>query len=615
MMPGARRADLEAEGARQAAAQPRAQDGARQAAADASAGRTPARAAGARHERDRGRERGVRGGAGRRPTSPPSSSSSTSRSRCCCSPPTRPSRRSIVERGRVRRRARGRRRRSRELHEARARFVDELEAGVDPEQALEKFIPAVMAVLPIARTVIGIIGRKRVVNFLAGFLARLISRYVPQRGGEAALAGDRRHRAADDLARGAGRERRRADAARVRDDRADGRGHRSARRRARRGDVRGTGAARGRGDRCVPRGRRGELPAAGASCPSCTRRRCAATWVRCRSARRRKYYKKYTRVFDVEITPQIAESLTTFGGTKLAAFLKDQLGVTAPVQARVHLYQAIAGTTLRADRAARAQRAGTRPGPRARRGPAPPADGPRRRALCSSSRSSAGTSPGAFRSSRRAIAVGQRFYYLEIAGARPRHDDDRHGRRSGRQPVQRGQRHARLPEGRVPRLRLPERGGRAEHRGEDPQARRHVGARARQADLRGRHPRRARRRHPAPRQDPHRGAAAGAVLRRRRSSSSPRASSSGWRRRSSDWVGKAVADYVKASAGEFVAATEDPADGVTIVVPIANPPGAPLVRKLLRGEGIGAGALGDLESLFKGQPRLSVKTVAGFRFD
>ena len=51
------------------------------------------------------------------------------------------------------------------------------------------------------------------------------------------------------------------------------------------------------------------------------------------------------------------------------------------------------------------------------------------------------------------------------------------------------------------------------------------------------------------------------------------------------WVGKALADYLKAGAGELVAASEDPADGVTIVVRIGNPPGAPLVRRLLRGEG------------------------------
>src|SRR5205085_12387199 len=66
-----------------------------------------------------------------------------------------------------------------QLHEARARFVDELEAGVDPEQAMEQFIPAIMAVLPLARTVIGMIGRQRVVKTLANFLAGFVSRYVP----------------------------------------------------------------------------------------------------------------------------------------------------------------------------------------------------------------------------------------------------------------------------------------------------------------------------------------------------------------------------------------------------------------------------------------------------
>ncbi len=82
-----------------------------------------------------------------------------------------------------------------------------------------------------------------------------------------------------------------------------------------------------------------------------------------------------------------------------------------------------------------------------------------------------------------------------------------------------------------------------------------------------------------------------------------------------EWVGKALADYVKTSAGEFVKASEDPADGVTFVVQIANPPGAPIVRKLLRGEGVGLGRLADLASLFKGRPKLAVRAVPGFRID
>ena len=68
---------------------------------------------------------------------------------------------------------------------------------------------------------------------------------------------------------------------------------------------------------------------------------------------------------------------------------------------------------------------------------------------------------------------------------------------------------------------------------------------------------------------------------------------------------------MKASAGEFVAATEDPADGVTVVVTIVNPPGAPLVRKLLRGEMVGGAMLAGIDSLFTGQPKLSAEDGGG----
>ena len=141
-----------------------------------------------------------------------------------------------------------------------------------------------------------------------------------------------------------------------------------------------------------------------------------ATWVAMPRGRRRKHYKKYTRVFDVEITPQVAESMATFGGARLAAVLKDQLGVVPPVRARVHLYQAIAGTTLR--RIAALER--TVPGLGKGAGAAQ---------LHPLTVEAAGTLlqqpklgrnvPGTYVSSRGAVAVGQRFYYLEIAGARP----------------------------------------------------------------------------------------------------------------------------------------------------------------------------------------------------
>src|SRR5262249_45341635 len=72
-----------------------------------------------------------------------------------------------------------------------------------------------------------------------------------------------------------------------------------------------------------------------------------AAWVAMPRGRRHKYYRKYTQTFDIELTSQMADALKTFGGTPLSGFLKDRLGVTPPVHAKVHLYQAIPGTTLR----------------------------------------------------------------------------------------------------------------------------------------------------------------------------------------------------------------------------------------------------------------------------
>ena len=59
-----------------------------------------------------------------------------------------------------------------------------------------------------------------------------------------------------------------------------------------------------------------------------------------------KRYNKCTRIFDVSVMPRVAEAITTFGGHSLAGFLRDQLGLPAglPVRARVHLYEAIPGT-------------------------------------------------------------------------------------------------------------------------------------------------------------------------------------------------------------------------------------------------------------------------------
>ncbi len=66
----------------------------------------------------------------------------------------------------------------RELEYARAKFVREvgqLEEGEDSTQLLENFLPAL---LPVLKVGLKLAGRKRVVNFLAKYLAKLIKRFV-----------------------------------------------------------------------------------------------------------------------------------------------------------------------------------------------------------------------------------------------------------------------------------------------------------------------------------------------------------------------------------------------------------------------------------------------------
>ncbi len=498
------------------------------------------------------------------------------------------------------------------LHEARARFVDQLEAGVNPEQALEQFIPAVMAVLPIARTVIGVIGRKRVVNTLANFLAGYVGRYIPKESAtqlsQAIVDAGLRMLSLEAPAESEARTPRLAcetiaqtveDTVRRVTELDESTFEDTARFEAALTDAFHGAAAENFPPQLI--------------LPELHEAPLRATWVAMPRRRRHKYYKKYTHVFDVEITPQVAESITTFGGTKLSAFLKDQLGVGAPVRAKVHLYQAISGTTLR--RIASCERAVPGFGASAKTGVVQ---------LHPLTVQAAGTLlqhpklgrdiPGEFLSSRRMIAVGERFYYLEIAGARPITVTTGAGAGAAVRRTSDVNVTLDFPKDEfrvfvyLSESDAQEIGGKI--RKQDLTSVLLLAKRVYEAGL---------------------SVALGGDIQRHvkiLTEAVPQEQLFGKQlkqlaqhvkehltKKVVDWVGKAVSDYLKAGAGEFVAATEDPADGVTIIVQLANPPGAPLVRRLLRGEAIGIGALGDLESLFKGEPRFAVKTVPGFRFD
>jgi hypothetical protein len=499
-----------------------------------------------------------------------------------------------------------------ELQDARARFVDQLEAGVDPEQAMEQFIPAIMAVLPIARTVIGVIGRQRVVNTLAKFLAGLVGQYVPK---DAATQLSRaivdtglrmlKLEAADEAQQEGPRVACETIAQTVED---------TVRR------VSELDEATFEQPVLLEAALTEAFHEAAAEnfppqliVPELHEAPLRATWVTMPAGRRRKYYKKYSHVFDVEITPQMAATLMTFGGATLAAFLKDRLGVTPPVRAKVHLYQAIAGTTLR--RIARFERTAAGFGASGRAGAI---------LLHPLTLQAAGTLlqhpklgrdvPGEFRSSRGHIAVGARFYVLEIPGARPvtvmtgpagtpavRRTSDVNitldfPKDEFRVFVYLSEATAQEIAGKI--------------RKQDPAAVLVLAKRVYETGLNvalgGEIHRHVKVLTEVIRQDQFLGRQLARLAGHVRQHLI---------RKVVDWVGRALAEYLKSGAGELVAAAEDPADGVTVVVAIANPPGAPIVRRLLAGEGVGAAALGDLGTLFKGEPKLSVKSVAGYRFD
>ena len=496
-----------------------------------------------------------------------------------------------------------------QLHEARAQFVDNLEAGVDPQQALEQFIPAVMAVLPIARTVIGVIGRNRVVNTLAGFLASFIKQYVPQESAtqlsRAIVDAGLRMLSLETPADTDGPRLANETIAQTVEDTVrrvaeldEGVFDQPALLEAALTEAFHEAAAENFPQELIV--------------PELHEASVRATWVTMPVGKRRKYYKKYTQVFDVEITPQIAGAVTTFGGAKLAAVLKDQLGVVPPVRAKVHVYQAIHGATL--GRIARLERSVPGLGRAGKQAAVQfhPLTVEAAGALLQQPKLGRKV-PGEFRSSRGRIAVGSRFYYLEIAGARPIA-----GAPVGAAP---GAAVRRTSEVNVT-LDFPKDEFRVYLYLSEPEAQELAG-RVRKQDL-----------------------TSALLLAKRIYEAGVNVALSGdiqrhvkiltetfpqegflgkqlnklaqglkqqLAKKVAGWVGKGIASYVQASAGELVAAADDPADGVTVVIRIANPPGAPLVRKALRGEGLGIDVLRDLDGLFKGDPKLAVQTVSGFQ--
>lgn len=237
------------------------------------------------------------------------------------------------------------------LAEARSALIDSFVAADEDrfQPAVEQFVPVLLGALRLGIT---LVGRPKVVNFLAGYLAKLIGKWVgPQLSKPLSNAivdtGMRLISLEAEEEGGAQLEAAPVALASVVED--------TVRRLAEQEDyifeneeltqlavseAFSQAAATHFPDRFVRQDLR-QAPSLG------------GTFV-ARRPRSLRSYSKYSRIPEIDITPQIADAIPTFGGATLGSVLRAR-GIVLPVRARLHIYQAVSGTTAstiaRTDRA------------------------------------------------------------------------------------------------------------------------------------------------------------------------------------------------------------------------------------------------------------------------
>lgn len=234
------------------------------------------------------------------------------------------------------------------LESARQQLINELkelQPGQSAAPAIERFLPAaILALQPVIKIAITIIGREKVISFLAGLLAKLVSKYVPAEVvqplashiidiGMSAIGFETNERSRSDL----GYE---AIANTIQET------------------VQNLGALSEESlndnemliaetleafEKAVSNNFPGKHIK-----PEKRTTSDGGTWIMMPRVGPKHLYKKYTKVFEVALDNRIASGVTTFRGLPLTSFLKDKLGIdlTTPVKARLHLYEMLPGTKL-----------------------------------------------------------------------------------------------------------------------------------------------------------------------------------------------------------------------------------------------------------------------------
>jgi hypothetical protein len=497
-----------------------------------------------------------------------------------------------------------------DLDQARERFISELhelKEGEDPRGAIENFLPAV---LPALRLGVRLAGRGRVVGFLANFLAKMIAKLV---GPATAPALSRAivdaglklltlEISAQDEAESAAS----AVAATVEE---------AVRRVSALPDyvLDNQELLEGFALEAFEQAAAANLPPVLSEAVYRERpdlleaQRIKTCWIML-PLRRRRRYKKCGRTFKVRITPYMADEIESFEGP-LSDYLQDQLGVEdgAEVEAEVHLYETLPGTTLPDIAREESEMPGM------------PAGGVSGAAhLHPLTPQAAGLLLGQPRmgrwaprwAHRRRVGVGQRFYSLSIAGRRlltaPGKDGRPHPRRLGglRVTLDAPKMEIRvcifLSEVKAQRLAVRLR--RQSHPGTVSTAFQQYVSRRLARIVRGERP--ARIRVIQPGLPP--GEALGAALKRL-----PPEVSDALIAKVQEYLVTTFAEFVKGQSQKITAAAEDTADGITLMFTIVRPAGLELVGKALLPAGPTAGVAEAIRGGSKPEVRLDVHS--GFK--
>jgi hypothetical protein len=491
-----------------------------------------------------------------------------------------------------------------ELDRARERFVENLlslKEGEDPTPHIENFIPVI---LPVLRTGIRLIGRKKVVGFLSKLLGKLILKFVGPQYTPAlskaivdaglrllmleATPEDESRAAASTVAATVEDMVRRVSAAPdyILDD---------------------PNLLEGFSLEAFEQAAAANLPAVlpeetYRKRPDLTEaRKLRGVWVMMPRGRRKRF-KKFSRKISTRLQPHKVANLETFEGLPLEDFLEEQLGV-APgeeVEAFVHLYEAIPGTRL-SDIERQGENMAGMDTPNGGIGKIHP--------LTRESAALLLDEPALGRDAYpRHVSdpqVGQRFYYLEIPGKRTLTIPGKTGQAKGRRPT--GVRLIlNFPKNEI-RVYLFLSEIRAQEIAVKLRQHAHVGmvaSRLRQfidrglsSALKGKFGR-LKIVHEAVTPDQWFGA-----LRRL-----PSLVVQVLKGRLTEWVVKGLSDHLKQRTEEFIKAAEDTADGVTLVITLGNPPGYAQLRQALKGKGLSLASL----KMADGAPAIKIKVIPGY---